>query len=314
MRRRDTKDLFVWTELVNCGEIGVPFLESFLAHHDVTIHVFGLLSDLHHLPNNPQVIKIPLDSDHESDFISKDVKSLIIDRFKLGHSGTAALWSAIISNRQERYLIHLDSDTVFLGNIVSLLEQKLREGFAVVGPRRLYASHDGELTRWQKVLYKFYSDAIHTYAFGFDRTMIYSRGEQLTSMISGQGRNRFVSRVFPVIDFFDRITFMLAKEGDSFFYCAPSDTSNNSVNDPTDLEEALISFFAVGSGCAFYFGRATSESKTYAKIAIQSFALFSMYLLDFRVEATPLSLPKIEAKLKALDRKTWTLIKIPKYQ
>jgi hypothetical protein len=63
----------------------------------------------------------------------------------------------------------------------------------------------------------------------------------------------------------------------------------------------------VGSGCAFYYGRALSSSLEYMEIAKQSFATFASYFLDIKVKYSKLELPELEEKLKRLDKKTWTL-------
>jgi len=300
-------EVFIWTEAINCGEILTPFVRSFLQHHDYKIYIFGLGEDLKNMETSDQLFLVALDNRESELLIPQDDSALIVSKFQKGHSGTAALWSSIISHRREEFLIHLDADSVFLGNVIDPILAPLRDGYSIAGPRRLYREHPGRLNLWRKVVYRFHRDAVQTYAFGFNRTDVNIDQNKLERLINGEGKNQFYSRLFPILDFFDRVTFYLARKK-SIFYFSPPGIDPKYANKECDcIERNLISFFAVGSGCAFYYGRALSSSLEYMEIAKQSFATFASYFLDIKVKYSQLELPELEEKLKRLDKKTWTL-------
>ena len=49
----------------------------------------------------------------------KSIEEKILKGYKKGHKGTAILWDYLINSRTEKILIHLDSDTIFLNDIVT---------------------------------------------------------------------------------------------------------------------------------------------------------------------------------------------------
>lgn len=303
----DLNDVFVWTEAVNCGEILKPMLMSFLAHHNRKIYVFGLQNDLRDLETHSQTIPIALDTKDAEVFFSREDLRLIISSYSKGHMGTAALWSRIILSREESFMIHLDADTIFVGDVVNPILAALRSGFSIAGPRRNYRHHQGNLGIWRKVVYRYHRDSVHTYAFGFNRKLISISSDRLENLINGEGYNQIHSQLFPILDFFDRITFHLTRKKPAYYFSTPNSDGRNEFGSSNEIEENVISFFAVGSGCAFYKGKSVSASKEYMEIAQRSFATFSKYLLDDPVDITPLELPKLEEKLRRLDKRKWIL-------
>ena len=300
-------DLFIWTEAINCGEILTPFVHSFLQHHGHKIHVFGLSNDLKNLRTSDSLVLVALDNKESESVIPREDSALIISKFQNGHSGTAALWSSIISHRWETFLIHLDADSIFLGNIIDPIFAPLKDGHSIAGPRRYYRRHPGKLNLWRKVTYRFCRDAIHTYAFGLNRTDVTLKQGLLEKLINGEGRNRLVTRLFPILDFFDRVTFYLAKKKPIYYFSSPAVYAKNYNEEGDEIAKNLISFFAVGSGCAFYYGRAISSSREYMEIAQQSFATYAKHFLEDDINYAHLEMPELEEKLKKLDKKTWSL-------
>lgn len=307
---------FVWTEAVGCGEILPPFLDSFLAHHKQVIHVFGYRSDFrfysnNNLSKNSQIVFIALDDSNsvELDSIKRiDISAEEIqDAYKLGHNGTAFIWSCLIRNCKRDFMIHLDADTVFLGDVISPLVEKLNEGYTIVGSRRPYRFRVSGGSILNKIQFAFKRDAVNTHCFGFNRSAIRLTGSKLNSYINGDSENKFVNLIFPVIDFFDRLTFHLSRNG-AIYYLDSSDQRKSGKHDRFgDFEQKMISFSAVGSGCAYWNGKASATSETYRDFALQSFSLFSKYLLGKEVDYPILKSSYLLDKLELLDKSTWTL-------
>ena len=307
LSQKEKDDIFVWTEIVNCGEIVRPMLNSFLKYHSVKIHVFGFESDLANITPHSLIVAVPID--REGGFFNARERQELKESFERGHEGTAKLWGYLIRSVRQRVMIHLDADTIFLGDVVEPIASKLLDGCSVAGPRRVYRNHTGKITQYRRFVFNFFPDTVHTYAFGFNRLDINGNlnVNRIIERIQGQGKNRVHQRFFPVLDFFDRVTFDLIRRNGVFYFDCPLGSGPASSGFESIIENRIISFAAVGSGCAFYFNRAKSPSVTYTDFALKSFSLFAKYLLDFRVEYPSHSIPEIEERLKRLDTKNWTL-------
>jgi len=72
-------------------------------------------------------------------FIFKSPESKILKGYKKGHLGTAALWEHIINTRKEDFFVHLDADTIFVGDALREIIDALKfDGYASAGSRRVY--------------------------------------------------------------------------------------------------------------------------------------------------------------------------------
>lgn len=303
---------FIWTEAIGCGEILPPCLESYLKHHDEKIHVFGYPEDLVNLPQSRQLIPMPIVDDaaksENAEYLSfaKALKSA----YKNGHEGTALLWAKIISNQHEEFLIHLDSDTIFLRDTISPILDNLQNGFGIVGTRRPYKEQvrNGNIKGHRKFQFYFYRDAINTYAFGFSRKAINEmKFEEIQKKIMNRYSNSLLPRLFPVIDFFDAVTFRIAK-ANGIFYLDSKDQQRSGTHDRFGkFERSMISFAAVGSGCHFYKNPQVKTSESYREFALASYSLYSEYLLDKKIGFPPLDSPYLVNLLERLDKNTWTL-------
>ena len=306
---------FIWTEAVGCGEILAPCLKSYLEHHKEPIHVFGYPEDLVNIPNTAQVIPMEIKDNHsgagqEGDLnFGKELKGA----YQNGHEGTALLWSKIIANREEDFLLHLDSDTVFLGDVVSPIIAQLKNGYGVVGTRRPYKEQvrNGNVKGYRRFQFFFYRDAVNTYAFGFHRSSIKLKSFQdIQNKIMNRYSSRILERLFPVIDFFDSLTFQLARTKGVFYLDSSNQAKSGKHSRYGEFESLMISFAAVGSGCNFYKNPQVQTSESYREFALASFSLYSKYLLDNEIGVTPLDSPYLVNLLEKLDKKTWTLFGI----
>jgi hypothetical protein len=300
----DKFDLFVWTEALGCGEILEPCLKSYVTHHDVPIQVYIYEEDLSLIPVHPLIIPRVLNDQMETDGLKK---STIIEAYKKGHRGTATLWTALIKNRSENSLIHLDADSVFLKDVVSPIFAKLEAGYGVVGTRRPYKKRANKKLNYSSVVHYFRPDSVNTHCFGFKRNEIDLEEDILVRLIQGLGRNRLTQVVFPVIDFFDRVTFYIRRKSNVFYLDSLTQKRSGHHDRKGLIESSMISFAAVGSGCSYYKNPHSATSESYKDFALQSFALYSKYLLDQNIDYPILDSPFLLDQLERLDRSTWTL-------
>ena len=286
-------DIFVWTEVFNCGEIGAVAVKSFLVHHpSITVHVYGNKEDLDYIPDAPTVHKITLTSGHKdgvcswlwrqlglgSSIITKDY---LHNGFVRGHLGTARLWAYLMLSRPERRMIHFDSDIVFLGDVVSDVMKALKTS-DLVGPVRNYKHNPNELDHVRHL-----SDVTQTCCFGFNKDKLnhHSYGE-LVKMCLGA----YNPKGHPVIDFFDPVMFeILSNQGQiSFLYhddvggCNQQGSRHNRFAEVNDFEtpfkidfgSKLIHFSAVGTGSNIYHNKSVRIPQNYRQYALDRYALF----------------------------------------
>ena len=298
-----TKTVFIWTEAFNCVEILPPFLESFRAHHDLPIHVFTSKKEEEKVPR----IKSVTVSDVSKNWISKlylTSPKAISRGYKKGHLGTARIWSNIIRSRREDILIHLDADTVFLGECLSELIENVSAGYDVVGTRRPYFNRgyrkDG---RDGRRLDK-HPDVLNTDIIAFRRSAIPRRlSPLLTRRIRGKRPLRY-----PVIDYFDPIIFEMIRTGKKIGYLDSLDSGDRGFANPNSrIFQSRISFAAVGSGLNFHKNPHVETSPGYRAYALASYSLYAKYLLGIDTGIKTLENPDIENKLKKLDKSSWTL-------
>lgn len=308
MEQRES--IFRFTEAFGCGEILKPMLASYLAHHEQTLHVFGFPEDLAQIRPDPRIKPIAIDQSVMLGLSRESVES----KYKRGHGGTAFVWSQIFTNLRAqgfRQVIHLDSDVIFLGEVLSEIESRLAGGFQLVGPRRRYRHTSTPQTRYRKFIYWFVRDAVDTHCFGMDLAKLPEDAQLLEKRINGGGLNRLTQRAFPVIDFFDRVTFSYFSKSEISYLDSKSQRSHltKKRHEKEDLlKELLIVFSAVGSGCSFLKSIDIDKNHPYVQHALQSFALYSKYFLGQRIDGVEtLRDEQIERKLEKLDQKSWIL-------
>jgi hypothetical protein len=299
-------EIFIWTEALGCGEILEPCLKSYVTHHSTPIHVYIYKDDLSKLPVHPLIIPRVLTDELETDGLKK---STVVDAYKAGHRGTATLWASLIKNRDERYFVHLDADSVFLADVVSPIAGKLRAGFGIVGTRRPYRRRFKSRFSYSSLIHLLQADAVNTHCFGFDRQQIEIKEKNLALLIQGVPYRKIIHRAIPVIDFFDRVTFHLRRKSGIYYLDSPTQKRSGYHDRKGPIESSMISFAAVGSGCSYYKNPHSATSESYKDFALRSFALYSKYLLDQNIDFPILDSPFLVDQLERLDRSTWTLRK-----
>ena len=294
--------VFIWTEALGCAEILKPMLESYCAHHTLPIHVFVYDEDLTKIYKNDLVI--PIGINNENSFILKDELS---NAYKRGHAGTALLWASIITHFKGFKFVHLDSDTVFLSDVVSPIILKLNEGYGVIGTRRPYKNKIYRTNFFADTVQKFLPDAVNTHCFGFNPDGISLNKIELARIIQGQALSKVKQKLLPVVDFFDYLTFILRKNKGIFYLDSVDQKRSGQHNRFGKIESSMISFAAVGSGCAFWKNPNAQTSQSYKEFALSSYSLYSHFLLEEQIDYPKLESPFLEEKLNRLDTERWVL-------
>jgi hypothetical protein len=295
--------VFIWTEAFNCGEILEPMLSSYLAHNEYPIHVYATEKDFQEAKTKSDLVIF--ESLNSKSFFGKTLESKILKGYTKGHKGTAILWEHIIHSRNEDILIHLDSDNIFLADVIEDLIQAIEvEGYDLAGSRRPYRSRhyrrDGKDSKQLDAR----PDTVNTDCFAFTKHKI-KRYPRFWLRWKILGRRVSLK---PVVDAFDPVTFEIIKQNGKVKYMdSPNAGFHSTANWSSKFLESRISFAAVGSGCNFFKNGYGTVPEHYAKYAISSYSLFASQLLNKDIGISPLINEGITDKLAKLDKKTWKL-------
>jgi hypothetical protein len=302
---RPKKSAFIWMEALGCGELLAAATSSYLAHHDQPLHVIGYHEDLISIKKHELIIPIEINSEKgEIDLTDLEAKAA----YQYGHRGTALLWSKLILHRKEDFLIHLDADNIFVGEILSPILEALNNGYAVTGTRRPYRYRFAKGGKFAGFIHFFRRDCVNTHCFGFNRSLVGLRERSIFDFIEGRARNKYTPRILPIIDFFDRMTFYLARRGGVFYQDSNNQEPHGHHSRLGRIESNLISFSAVGSGIAFYKNRSVTTSATYIDFAIKSYALYSKYVIGKVIDYEVMESPYLIQLLERLDKQNWKLL------
>ena len=305
-KSQNSRSVFIWTEVFNCGELADIVLRSFLCHHAELIHVFGYVEDLKDIIIDPRVIQVPINRSITTrkallPFSSKIDGPFVQKGYEKGHLGTARLWAHLIKNRREDFLVHIDSDLIFIGNAVDDVIGALRDNFVVAGSRRMYKNN---LNHRDDI--RHLPDCVGTSCFGFRRSLVpRSTFHGLVRRLQGQTwRDKILGRI--IIDFFDSVTFSLMQRGSVAYLCSPHDGSSGfrQVNSQF-MKKMLEVRSAVGSGCAFSKGYGIRVADTYRKYALESYSIYAYYLLGIETGISRPTPGELESTLLSLDKQTW---------
>jgi hypothetical protein len=264
------KDVFIFTIAYNCGKVLNKMLESFHEHHDAKIHIFGTHKDfkaaLKH--NNNEYIELSTDEQ-------------VREYFKQGHLGTSYIWTKVLKGEYGNYkkVIQIDSDVIFRDECLSDILNKFDEGYDLVGPRRPYENNK---CGRDDVRGLGLPDAVSTYFLGINLEKISNyEFNTLHRMVVGY-YNPFG---YPIIDFFDPVSFDIIKNGGKMFYlnfkdygCADeqgnSDNGFPKMNELYDFGNKIIHFAGIGSGQNFVNNGPGNVPTTYVDWAKERYALY----------------------------------------
>jgi hypothetical protein len=270
---------FIFTEAFNCGLILKKCLESFFKYHpDTIVNVFGTFKDFKELGKFKNVEYHELSEDRE-----------LTECFKHGHLGTAHIGAKVIKeiSKGYDYIIHFDSDVIFRKESLSLLTNKIDEGYDLIGPRRCYKNNMNGRADLSNL-----NDVSQTYFYAFNKNKIGDYDfTTLRNMIVG-----FHNPLnHPILDYFDPVSFDILKNGGKIFFLnvdqvggltEDGNRKNNfpELNSDMDFGENIIHFAGVGSGMKFYFKGTENAAKSYADWALKRFALYYKTFYDKDVE------------------------------
>lgn len=297
-------NVFIWTEAYNCGELLNPFLSSYLEHHHHAINVYGSNDDLDMISIKSALIKkCSLSASKQSEIIQTERR--IIKGYEKGHVGTSILWAHLIKTRTEQYLLHLDADTIFLGDVISLFfEDNRYKNYKLMGSRRPYLNRTYRKKGIDSFLLNRRLDVVNTDCFLFDRHYV-SRWHTRLLEKRIQGKRTSLA---PVVDFFDPISFEIMRKGGSVYYLDSPDLGFHGVtNYDSPIFERRINFAAVGSGINFYKNPMVKVAEGYRNFALSSYATYAKYLLDLDIGINPHDDVELNTRLKSLDRENWRL-------
>jgi hypothetical protein len=296
-------EVFIWTEAFNCGEILQPMLESYIKHNNYPIHVFGKNSDLEKISIKSDLIICKTLSSERSFFST--IEKRVLAGYKNGHQGTAILWEHLINSRSESIFIHLDSDTIFLDDVISDLVNAIKvDGYSIAGSRRPYRFRPYRQEGRDGYNLNVRPDCINTDCFAFSPNYI-SKNPRFWLRRKILGKR--VS-IYPVVDFFDPVTFEILKKGGKIKYMdSPNEGLHSIPNKESKFIKSRISFAAVGSGCNFHKNGFKGIPIGYSSFAIASFSLYSREFLNSDIGVAPLEDLEIQKKLENLDKVNWRL-------
>jgi hypothetical protein len=287
---------FIFTESYGCGLILKKCLESFFRHHPNTVvHVFGTHKDFKDLGKFKNVEYVELSDDLE-----------LKECFKHGHLGTAHIGARVIKEFSKGfdYIIHFDSDVIFKKESLSLLYDKIDEGYDLIGPVRCYKNNMNGRTDLSEL-----SDVSQTYFYAFNKTKIsdYSFSD-LRNMIVG-----FHNPLnHPILDYFDPVSFDILKNGGKSYFLdvdlvggltieGNRKNKYEELNNDMDSGENLMHFAGVGSGMKFHFQGAEQTNQSYVIWALKRFALFYKLFYGISIDNIEIDDKKFELLKKEIN-------------
>jgi hypothetical protein len=268
----------IYTECVNCPEIGINAIKSFFKYHpDYIINVYLTNDDMNYI--NKQ-------------YNNKNINYCIVDdQFKLiynngGHRATAILWSQIIQNckNNNQYIIHFDSDVLFLNNMIDNIIVEMINDYDIVGPIRCYKYNLNNRDDIRNM-----KDTVATYCFGYNpnKINIDNYDEYFIYMIQGI----YTPDRHPILDFFDPITFNMYKNNAKIKYInfdiigglneyGSRNNKYSSFNSLFDVGDKIIHFSAVGSGLNYRKNNLLNNSNisSYHQAGIKSLNIYEYSL------------------------------------
>lgn len=91
--------------------------------------------------------------------------------------------------RKQKYFIHIDSDIVFIDNVIDeIINELIVKGNSLVRTRRQYRNRPYRKNGFDGFLLNFRPDVVNTFCFGFNASLIRKiPGIFLRGMIEGKG-------------------------------------------------------------------------------------------------------------------------------
>ena len=299
------RDLFIWTECFNCPELIRPVSLSFMKHHpNLELNVFCFEDESERVRASGNTVIRKLGESNRLAIYRRDEKGIRYGYKTKSHLGTARAWANIIHSYPAKFYIHLDSDQIFLGDLLTEMIEKLMSGFDVVGTRRPYFHRGYRKSGKDGAWLDLRQDSVNTDLLGISRKVI---GNLWSPIAVRKIRGRRTT-LKPVVDFFDPVFFSAISGGSTVFYLdsenqIPVGKSNENSRFYTDR----LVFAAVGSGANFWTNPESISSPGYKEYALQSYSLWRKWIESAPIPYKTLEAPELESRLIRLDQETWTL-------
>jgi hypothetical protein len=272
--------VYIFTEIIRCGEIGYQAISSFRKYHNLPLHIWCSEDDIQFIPPHDNNIIHIIDKTTE-----------LYNDFDEGHKGTSHLWTNLLLELPEKYthLLHFDSDVLFLGDMVNGIMSYIPE-YDLIGPIRNYIHNPNNRDDVRHL-----PDVVQTYCFAFNRTLIRQQNKHiLWNWVRGYPVN------FPhaVIDYFDPVSFTILRNGGKIKHIdndiiggtdllGTRNNKNRELNAIFDVGDKIIHFAGVGSGLNFT-NMATNNKKisvpsSYVKFGMERYNLYSQIFFNKRI-------------------------------
>ena len=275
---------YIFTECVNCPELAVNALRSYCKYHNYPVYVFTSHSDAEYLERELKGIKGTIHIVKLGD----QIKELYN---KSGHAGTANIWNLVIQQLKgkNKKFIHFDADVIMRGNIVDDIIVGLLDN-DVVGPVRCYKHNQNGRDDIRHI-----PDVVSTYCFGFNpeklSPQLFRQTREIQNTVVRMILGVFNPHRFPILDFFDPMSFDIMRNGGKFKYIdwnvigglsrdGKRENNYEIPNERFDYGEKIIHFASVGSGINYY-KQMTDKSKnqnmisqTYKDYAVSSYIMY----------------------------------------
>ncbi len=301
-KQTSADQVYIFTEIVNCGTIGNITLNSFHKHHNQIVHVYGTSKDFASITPHKNNVLI-------------EVSTRITKAYtRHGHMGTALLWAEVIKNSPTDFIIHFDSDTYFRAPLVDTLIER-SDTTGLIGPRRCYKYNRNHRDDVRNL-----SDVTQTYCFGFNKNKIseiikngnmfsviklfishhaYKSLIKFIGMKIYFGTNLLEQMIqgvcnpykFSTIDFFDPVMFDMLQNKARVEFLSQEDVGgtdefgkrtqqgvDKKIFNELDFGTKIVHFSQVGSGMHFINNPISKNSyfvsEAYRNEAIQKYAVF----------------------------------------
>tara|TARA_R110000803_G_scaffold188348_1_gene250741 strand:- start:4197 stop:4991 length:795 start_codon:yes stop_codon:yes gene_type:complete len=199
--------------------------------------------------------------------------------FRNGHLGTAHIATRVIQEYSEGYdyILHFDSDVVFRKESLSLILDRIGEGYDLVGPIRCYKNNMNGRRDLDDC-----DDVVQTYFYSYNKNKITQQdGNTLRDMVAGY-HNPLGN---PILDYFDPVSFDILNNGGKVYFLDPNDVGGllpegnrhnkySVLNNIIDFGDNITHFGGIGSGMKFHNKGGGSTPSSYVNWALSRFGMY----------------------------------------